>query len=258
MVYRVNEKFHTSLNASTGFRAPNLDDAGKVFDSAPGVVVVPNPDLKPEYAWNIDFSISKEFGDILHSELTLFHTWLTNAMVRNDFLFNGFDSILYLGEPSKVEAMTNSGSARVYGFNINMQVNILRYLSLKTALNITEGYEANGDPLRHAAPLFGSTHLMFKTGGFDADLYTNYNGAKKYEKMAPSETEKPYLYAADGNGNPWSPGWFTINLKMSYKFLNRISLMAGVENILDVRYRPYSSGIAAPGRNFMASVRIEL
>jgi hemoglobin/transferrin/lactoferrin receptor protein len=258
MVYRVTEKFHTSLNASTGFRAPNLDDAGKVFDSAPGVVVVPNPDLKPEYAWNIDFSISKEFGDIIHSEFTLFHTWLTNAMVRNDFLFNGFDSILYLGEPSKVESMTNSGSARVYGFNINMHVNIAKYLSLKTALNLTEGYEENGDPLRHAAPLFGSTHLIFKTGGFDADLFTNYNGAKKYEKMAPSEREKPYLYAADENGNPWSPGWFTINLKMSYKFLNRISVMAGVENILDVRYRPYSSGIAAAGRNFIVSVRIEL
>jgi len=258
MVYRINERFHTSLNASTGFRAPNLDDAGKVFDSAPGVVVVPNPDLKPEYAWNIDFSVSKEFGDFLHSEITLFHTWLTNAMVRNDFLFNGFDSILYLGEPSKVEAMTNSGSARVYGFNINMLVNLLKYISIKSALNITDGYEENGDPLRHAAPLFGSTHLVLKTGGFDADLYANYNGAKKFEKMAPSETEKPYLYAADRNGNPWSPGWFTINAKMSYRFLNRISVMAGVENILDVRYRPYSSGIAAAGRNFIASVRIEL
>jgi len=258
MVYRVNEKFHTSLNASTGFRAPNLDDAGKVFDSAPGVVVVPNPDLKPEYAWNIDFSISKEFGDIIHSEFTLFHTWLTNAMVRNDFIFNGFDSILYLREPSKVEAMTNSGSARVYGFNINMQVNILKYLSLKTALNITEGYEENGDPLRHAAPLFGSTHLILKTGGFDADLYTIYNGAKKFEKMAPSETEKPYLYASDENGNPWSPGWFTINLKMSYRFVNRVTVMAGVENISDHRYRPYSSGIVAAGRNFIVSLRLDL
>ena len=62
----------------------------------------------------------------------------------------------------------------------------------------------------------------------------------------------------DNNGNPWSPGWGTINLKLSYLFLNRISVMAGVENILDLRYRPYSSGIAAAGRNFIASVRLEL
>jgi hemoglobin/transferrin/lactoferrin receptor protein len=258
MVFRVNKKLHTSINASTGFRAPNLDDAGKVFDSAPGVVVVPNPGLKPEYAWNIDLNISKEFGDILHAEFTAFHTWLTNAIVRNDFFFDGQDSITYLGELSKVEAMTNSGSARVYGFNINMQVNIFKYLSLKSALNLTEGYEENGDPLRHAAPLFGSSHFIFKAGGFNADLYTNYNGAKKFEKMAPSEIEKPYMYAVDNNGNPWSPGWGTINLKLSYLFLNRISVMAGVENILDLRYRPYSSGIAAAGRNIIASVRFEL
>ncbi|MCX6332790.1 MAG: TonB-dependent receptor [Bacteroidia bacterium] len=258
MICRVNKKLHASLNASSGFRAPNLDDAGKVFDSAPGVVVVPNPDLKPEYAWNIDLSVSKEFGDILHAELTAFHTWLTNAMTRNDFLFNGQDSIIYLGELSKVEAMTNSGSARVYGFNINMQVNILRSLSLKSALNLTEGYEENGDPLRHAVPLFGSTHLIFNTGRFDADFYSSYNGAKKFKKMAPSEIEKPYMYATDENGNPWSPGWSTLNLKMSYRFLNRITFMAGVENILDLRYRPYSSGIAAAGRNFMASLRLEL
>jgi hemoglobin/transferrin/lactoferrin receptor protein len=76
--------------------------------------------------------------------------------------------------------------------------------------------------------------------------------------MAPSETEKPYLYSTDKNGNPWSPGWYTLNLKMSYRFVNRVTVMAGVENILDHRYRPYSSGIVAAGRNFIVSVRLEL
>jgi len=258
LVYRINEKLHTSLNVSTGFRAPNLDDAGKVFDSAPGIVVVPNPDLSPEYAWNIDFNLSKEFGDILYAEFTAFHTWLTNAIVRNDFLFNGEDSIVYLGELSKVEAMTNSGSARIYGLNANIQVNIFKFLSLKSAINLTEGLEENGDPWRHAAPLFGSTHLIFKSRSFEADLYTKYNGAKKFNKMAPSEIEKDYLYATDNKGNPWSPGWTTLNFKMSYRFLNRISVMAGAENIFNLRYRPYSSGIVAAGCNFILSLRLEL
>lgn len=258
IVFRADDRLHASSNVSTGFRAPNLDDAGKVFDSAPGIVVVPNPGLKPEYAWNIDLSVSKEFGDILHADFTVFHSWLANAMVRNDFLFDGKDSIEYLGTLSKVEAITNSGSARVYGFSMNILLNIARNLSLKSVLNITEGYEENGDPLRHAAPLFGSTHLVFDNSRFSADLYSIYNGARNFDKMAPSEIEKPYLYAADKNGNPWSPGWYTLNFKMSYKFLNRITLMAGVENILDHRYRPYSSGIVAAGRNFIFSVRAEL
>lgn len=256
-VMRLNKKFHISLNLSTGFRAPNLDDAGKVFDSAPGVVVVPNPDLSPEYAWNVDLGIRRDFGDLLHAELTIYHTWLNNIMVRNDFIFNGLDSIIYLGELSKVEAITNSGSARVYGLNASMQLNMSKILSLKSVLNLTEGYEENGDPLRHAAPLFGSAHLTLKPDRFEADLYAIFNGPKEYEKMAPSEIEKPYLYSTDRNGNPWSPGWFTLNLKLSYSLFNRISLMGGVENIFDLRYRPYSSGIAAPGRNFIISVNAD-
>jgi len=83
-----------------------------------------------------------------------------------------------------------------------------------------------------------------------------YNGSKTYEKMAPSETDKAYMYASDENGNPWSPGWFTLNFKASYNLSNRAEFSAGLENILDLRYRPYSSGIVSPGRNFIVSVRI--
>ena len=66
------------------------------------------------------------------------------------------------------------------------------------------------------------------------------------------------MYAEDEDGNPWSPGWFTLNFKASYNVSNRLDLTAGVENILDLRYRPYSSGIAAPGRSFIISARIRI
>ncbi len=258
VVYKQSERFHIGLNASTGFRAPNLDDAGKVFDSAPGIVVVPNPDLKPEYAYNIDISLVKDFGKTLHTEFTAFHSWLTDAMIRHDFLFDGMDSVNYQGELSKVEAVTNAGSAKVYGFHFNIQLNLTGYLFLRSAINITEGVEENGIPLRHAAPLFGSTHLVIELPKLKTDLYTVYNGSKTFEKMAPTEIEKPYLYAADQNGNPWSPGWCTLNLKLSYEMMNRLSVTGGIENILDLRYRPYSSGIVSPGRNFIISLRLAL
>lgn len=89
-----------------------------------------------------------------------------------------------------------------------------------------------------------------------ADLYASYNGAKKFEKMAPSEAEKPYMYSTDANGKPWSPGWTTLNLKVTYNVLKWMSVNGGIENILDNRYRPYSSGIVAPGRNFIFTLRV--
>lgn len=258
IVLRVKDNMQVNLNTSTGFRAPNLDDAGKIFDSAPGVVVVPNPSLEPEYAYNIDLGVSKDFGEFLHIDITAFHTWLANAMIRHDFMFDGRDSIMYGGELSKVQAITNAGSARVYGFHINMQANITDNLSIKTILNITEGKEKYGAPLRHAAPVFGSTHLIFERSKLKSDFYLSYNGPKKFEKMPPTEIEKPYIYAKDENGNPWSPAWVTLNFKFSYSFFNRIMVNTGVENILDHRYRPYSSGIVAPGRNFIISLRVTI
>ena len=54
LIHNPNENIQLSSSISTGFRAPNIDDTGKIFDSEPGSVVVPNPDLKPEYAINYE------------------------------------------------------------------------------------------------------------------------------------------------------------------------------------------------------------
>ena len=258
IVLRPMDDLQVNLNASTGFRAPNLDDVGKIFDPVPGVVMVPNPDLEPEYAYNADLGISKDFAGFLHFDVTGFFTWLNKAMTRSDFLFNGEDSIMYKGTLSKVQAITNSTYAKVNGININLQLNITDWLAVRSAINITEGKEKGGIPLRHAAPLFGSTHILYKSSKLNMDLYSVYNGSRKFEKMPPSEIDKPYLYATDENGHPWSPAWFTLNFKISVNIIKWAIINGGVENILDQRYRPYSSGIVAPGRNFMFSLRVNI
>ena len=56
-----NEIIRWKLNASSAFRAPNMDDIGKVFDSEPGSVVVPNNDLKPEYAYGGELGLKLKF-----------------------------------------------------------------------------------------------------------------------------------------------------------------------------------------------------
>jgi hemoglobin/transferrin/lactoferrin receptor protein len=256
LVFRPTEKMQINFNMSTGFRAPNLDDVGKIFDPVAGVVVVPNTGLKPEYAYNVDLGVSNDFAGFLHLDLTGFYTILNNAMVRHNFLFNGEDSIVFKGILSKVQAITNASYAKVYGAHFNLQMNATQHLSIRLSLTMTKGFEEGGIPLRHAAPVFGSTHLVFTSAKFTADLYSSYNGARKYEDMPPSESEKPYMYATDSNGNPWSPGWLTLNCKATYNMTKWIVLNAGVENILDLRYRPYSSGIVAPGRNFIFSLRV--
>jgi hemoglobin/transferrin/lactoferrin receptor protein len=76
--------------------------------------------------------------------------------------------------------------------------------------------------------------------------------------LAPSEIEKDYIYALDGDGNPYAPSWYTINLRAQYQLAPSTTVTASLENITDQRYKTYSSGIASAGRNFIVSLKYSL
>ncbi len=256
LVLSPGDETQLSMNLSSGFRAPNLDDIGKVFDSEPGNVIVPNPDLQAEKAYNIDLGINQNIFNLLHFEITGFFTLLDNAMVRRDFHFNGKDSIIYADELSQVFSIVNAGNAIVYGTQIAIQMSPVRNFRIKSNINYTKGEDQDGIPLRHVSPLYGSTHFIFESKKFKADLYALYNGELPSNQMSPSELNKAFMYATDISGNPYSPSWYTINLKTSYQLGNFGMLNVGIENIFDHRYRPYSSGIVSPGRNIIIALRV--
>jgi hemoglobin/transferrin/lactoferrin receptor protein len=262
LVWHPQSDWQINFNLSSGFRAPNVDDIGKVFDSEPGSVVVPNPDLEPEYAYNIELGISKLFSRVAEFDVTGYYTYLDNALVRRDFTLNGMDSIIYNGELSQVQAIQNAAYAYIWGVELALDINFAEYFYLRSNLNYQKGKEEDdaGDvtPLRHAAPWFGKTEFIFRKDKIEANLYAVYNGEIKYEDLSPSEYEKDYLYAKDDNGNIYVPSWYTFNLKLSYQLLDNFEVYAGVENITDQRYRPYSSGISAAGRNFIGSLRLNI
>jgi len=258
MVFRANEYWQFTANLTSGFRAPNIDDMGKVFESEPGSVVVPNPELKPEYAYSAEFGVTKVFGKRARIDATAFYTYLDDALVRRDFILNGADSMLYNGELSRIQAIQNAAFAQVYGISANLEIKFPAGFGLISAFNWQKGEEEldNGSkaPLRHAAPVFGMSKLTFSRQKLRAEIVFMFHGSIPFEQMAPSEIDKPYIYALDNNGNPWSPSWKTVGVRCSYELYPGIQALAGVENIFDVRYRTYSSGISAPGRNFIVSL----
>ncbi len=255
VVYKPDDTWQLKTNISSGFHAPNIDDIAKVFDSEPGTVIVPNPNLKPEYAYNLDFGVIKSINKRCKIEVGAFYTLLTNAMVRRDFQFNQQDSIIYDGLMSKVSALVNSDKAYIYGFSGNVSVELPYNLIFKSNINYTHGEDQDGLPLRHVAPLFGKVMFIYRKEKINASLYLNYNGEISNKMLALSEQSKTHIYATDNNGNPYSPSWYSVNFMSSYEISANFSINCGIKNILDNRYRPYSSGIAAPGRNFILAVR---
>lgn len=261
-VFNPEKDLTISTNLSTGFRAPNIDDAGKVFDSEPGAVVVPNPNLGPEYAYNAEIGIAKVFNSILRLDITGFYTRLENALVRRDFTLNGAAEIDYDGELSRVQAIQNAAFATVTGIQTGFEFKFDSGFGFASRFNYQHGEEEVDDgtisPSRHAAPWFGLTRVTYGKQNLKLDLYAMYTGQVSFNDLPLEEQGKAFLYAADSNGDPYSPGWYTLNFKALYKLENGLTISGGVENITDQRYRPYSSGLAAAGRNIILALKVDL
>lgn len=260
MIWHGDTGWQISVMGSTGFRSPNVDDVGKVFDSTPGFVVVPNPDIRAEYAWSGDLGLARTFGEWLKVDINAWYTLLDDALVRRNFTLNGQDSILYAGELSQVQALQNAAQARVWGLQGGLEGVLPFGFKVRVRGSWQQGEEELEDgttaPLRHAAPWSALAQLQYRRGDWQADLTWQHQGKVSAGDLAPDEQGKDYLYAMDDQGLPYAPSWSILNLKALWQVKEHISLSAGVENLLDVRYRPYSSGISAPGRNIILGLRI--
>ena len=238
---------------STAFRSPNIDDISKIFDRNSGFVVVPNPSLKPEYAYNAELNGNYIFGEKLKTSISLFYTFLNNAIGITNSTLAGADSIVYDGVLSQVQTLTNQDYATVYGTQISLSYLINEALTFNSSYTILESNSSNGEPIRHITPNFGGSSLEYKNNKWMGSFYANYNQQFNNNQFTISEIGDSYLYTKDENGLAFSPTWFTLNARISYHASQRILLNVGLENLLDKRYRPYGSGITAPGRNLILS-----
>lgn len=253
-VWSGQEDWRVAINASSGFRVPNVDDMTKVFDSQKGSVVVPNPDLKPEKTLNLDLNVTYNIADNVRWENILWVTALRDAIVTDVFQFNGQDSVEYDGVLSRVLASQNKREASLFGFSSNLEADVLEKLSLYGSIAYTKGriHEASVDaPLDHIPPIYGKIGARWHISRASVDGFILFNGAKKL-KDYNLEGEDNLQYAPV-NG---TPAWFTANLRGSYAINKMLTLQAGIDNVFDTQYRLFASGINAPGRNFWVTARL--
>lgn len=256
--YRPNKDSRLSFYYSRAFRGPNVDDMGKLFDSIEGGVMMPNPGLHPEYAHHLELGWEHRPMPWLHYSLNLFYTYLDDAMVRRPYRWNGRDSIVYKGELHEVLALQNAAWAHVAGAQFHAEAKLPHGFSISTHLNLQDGREQmdNGttSPLRHAAPFFGTAALSYRRGALHAMLYTDFQARRSADDIAIDERGKTEIYALDADGRPYAPGWMTLNLKATYALPRGGMLHLGLENMTNLRYRLYSSGLSAAGRNFVCGL----
>lgn len=248
-----NEGWEGRLSFATGFRSPNVDDVTKVFAKS-GKLTVPNESLSPEYSNNYEVGLSKRFGKS-YIDGTYFYTQLKDAIVKKPYVLNGQDSLVYDGELLPLYANTNSQEAYLFGYSIQAYLQINDKWSTTHSCTYTYGKDKTEDAfLDHIPPLYGKSQLDFlsrKTKS-KTSLVVYYNAWKKASEYSPNGSDNPEEATVDG-----TPSWWTLNLNYSVPLNNKIMAQLNIENILDVHYKTYSSGISAPGRNVILSIAAE-
>jgi len=215
---------------------------------------VPNPKLTPENSYNFEIGISKIIEDYIKLSVTGYYTLLTDAIVRTYYTYNSSDSLFYDGD--RYRMITNSNASRAYirGVSFALVSDISKSLQLKSTLNLTEGKDKTSDvPMAHIPPAFGRTSASYNSGKFSGEVYLDYNGWKHLKDFSPlgedNESEAtPYGY----------PSWYTLNIKTNYKFSEVIDAQFAVENIFNVLYKTFASGVASPGRNFILTLKLRI
>ncbi len=257
LVYLPGHDWRIATNFASGFRAPNTDDAFKFNDSKPGsVVIVPNPDLKPEYVYNAELTLGKTFVKKLSLQATGFYTYIINPVLMSPYAYNGSDSILWNGTMVASMAYQNGDEAYKCGVQGDISAQITSWLGAHGSITYTYGRDFDGVPLDHIPPVYGIAGINTEIKRFKGDVYVRFNGKKALKDYRPDSEDNIQVCPVDENGDYIGmPSWWTLNLRTSVSINKYLQIQAGVENILDLHYRNYASGISAPGRNVMLTLR---
>jgi hemoglobin/transferrin/lactoferrin receptor protein len=255
-VYLPKTHLKIAGSVSSGYRAANVDDMAKVFESTAGRIIIPNAYVKPEQTTNFDLTINKTFAKKLSIELNAYYTIYNNALTLGRAQLNGKDTITYNNVTSTIYTTLNAQRAMIQGLFAGFNYDVNKALALSGNINYTYGRiktDTIDYPLDHISPVFGRFGIIYKGNKFKTEFYTLFNGAKKSKDYNLSG-EDNQLYSADPVKG-FNPAWYTLNLRGFYQVNKYFQLQLAIENLLDQHYRTFSSGYSGAGRNVVVTLR---
>ncbi len=255
LVNNPTQNLKIAFNLASAFRVPNIDDLSKIFESSPGALIVPNETIKPEKSVTADLNITLWDGNRFQFENVFYITKLYDPIQTDLFTYNGKSTIDYEGETSVIYANQNQGIAHIAGFTSVLKAYVTKSIVFMGTFNFTNGriQSANGNfPLDHVAPINGKVGVKYESKVLNAECYMLYNGKKDAQEYSPSGEDNLQYAAIDG-----APSWQTYNLKGALTIFKNTTIFSGVENLLDIQYRTFSSGINAPGRNMYVGAKYQ-
>ena len=254
-------------SVNQAYRNPNVDDMTKVFDSKPGAkLLVPSPDLKAEQSRTIDLGVLWRKDRAFAFEAGVFSSAVKNLLLDQAGTLNGKDSLMYDGRLTPVYQLRNVALGQITGVYFNAKVRLMESLWFTGSVTETKGIyrldeAAAEQPLDHIPPLYGQASLRWNGAGWFTEWQCVFNGVKKAEEYSSSgednQNQQPIGLAdinGDGKADGFNPAWQCWNLRGGYQHKSGLSAMVAVENVLDLHYRYFASGMSAAGRSVNLSL----
>ncbi len=244
--HTVNPHQELSLSVSQAFRAPNLSDLAKTGESKGTIYEVPNRKLQPERMISYDLGWKLK-TETLKWKTAVYYSDIAGLIEAADARYRGSDSLTIDGQNFKVKSRQNTGRAYIAGVESALDYQPAPQWTARLRMAYTYGYNSTlGEPIGGIPPLFGEiiTGRRFHKGEMAA--YLRFASARK--RLSADDRDDPRIPAGG------TPGWYTLNLRMSYLLSPGFRLQLRLENILDRLYREHGSGINGPGRNGVISL----
>ena len=167
---------------------------------------------------------------------------------------------------SEIKTNMNTGQAEIYGATSSVSMRIAGNYTLETDYTLIKGRNTENDlPFTHIPPSFGKTAFYADFDDWRASFFVLYNGRKAIDEYdiesgTDNEEESPMEWVLTNEGNAiveyqGTPTWYTLNVSAMYRLSESFTVQMALENILDHHYKTFASGLSAPGRNLILTLR---
>jgi hemoglobin/transferrin/lactoferrin receptor protein len=230
VLYRATTAWTLFGNVAAGFRAPNANQINGYYEnSGVQVVIVPNPDLKPEKSRSAEFGVRARL-DRVSVDAAVFAGRFSNLILDN-VLIGGTG---VAGDPQLFQTR-NTEKARVEGFEIKGRVDAGTALgghwNVPFAYGQARGVNlTTGKPLNAIDPAQVSLGLEYRRPTWDVRLDARHREAKN-----TADIDSPLLVKAP-NTQFTIPASTTLDLSAQWRVRADLRVTAAVTNLTNRKY----------------------
>jgi len=236
--YRPTDTVQLRASAGRGFRTPTAKELGFVFDhSFYGYRVEGNPDLVPERSWGVSADATWRPDRAVTLRLGGFANWIEDLIDLDMAGGAREDNIV-------VYSYRNFARARTAGGQASVSYRVADRLRVEVSYDYLHTLdEMLGEPLPGRSP-----HIV--TSGIYGDLPFRFKANTRVRYHSPA-----FVSREEGD----SPGWVTLDARISRGLWSSAEAYVGVSNALDARKNPGAIADMRPllGRVFYLGLQAE-